>query len=71
MTDPYDDVVDPVDRRVHRILARIADIARDEEVRERALELMVSMPPVDDWSAERLLALRQRILQWRNRAVVR
>jgi hypothetical protein len=52
-----DDVVHPVDRKVHRILAHLVDSSDDEMLRESARPLMLTMPPVREWPAERVAAL--------------
>ena len=56
-----DDVVDPLDRRVHAILARIAETTTDERHRELAQDLLLTLPPVQHWPAEAVrAALRRR-----------
>ena len=55
-----DDAVHPIDRKLQGILARIADNSRDPQVRHTALDLQLTVPPVDDWSDEQLRSLYER-----------
>lgn len=55
-----EDAVHPIDRKLHGILARIADATHDAEVRDTALDLQLTVPPVDDWSDEQLHSLYER-----------
>jgi hypothetical protein len=47
-----DDVVDPADRKLHGILVHIAETSSDENLRKCALDLILTLPPIKDWSAE-------------------
>ena len=54
------DVVHPIDRKIHNILAHIAHTTSDPALRHRALDLQLTMPPVQDWSAQQHRALAKR-----------
>ncbi|CQD22854.1 hypothetical protein BN1232_05761 [Mycobacterium lentiflavum] len=45
-----DDCVDPVDRKLQRLLAEIGTAAVDDPVRISAMNLAVTMPPARAWS---------------------
>ncbi|WP_156765265.1 hypothetical protein [Mycobacterium sp. 1245852.3] len=54
-----DDVVDPADAALDRMLGLMADNTEDEERRERILDLMLTLPPIIEWPQEA-------IEMWRN-----
>ncbi|MCH9728202.1 MAG: hypothetical protein K0U84_00700 [Actinomycetia bacterium] len=54
------DVVHPIDRKMHEILALIAETTRDPCLRATAIDLQLTLPPIHDWSAAQLRALRER-----------
>lgn len=47
-----DDVVDPVDAALNRMLGHMADSTEDEGRRERILGLMLTLPPIAEWPPE-------------------
>ena len=51
------DVVDPADRRVHDILARIIETTTDDAQRETARELLLTLPPMREWPEDTLRAM--------------
>jgi len=48
------DVVDPADAALHQLLAQMAEHTEDERLRERILDLMLTLPPVSQWPPEML-----------------
>ena len=61
MRDP-EDVVDPIDRKVHDILVHIMETTTDEGRRQRARDLRFTLPPVKDWPDETLRAAYERFM---------
>jgi hypothetical protein len=43
------DVVDPADAALNELLAHMADYTHDEEIRQRILDLMLTVPPIAEW----------------------
>jgi hypothetical protein len=54
---PPDDVVDPVDRKMHAILMHAAETLEDPEQRQLALDLAMVGPSVDDLNVDELWQL--------------
>lgn len=54
------DEVHPIDRKIHKILAHIAHTTSDPALRHTALDLQLSLPPLQDWSAHQHRALAKR-----------
>jgi hypothetical protein len=55
MRDP-DDLVRPVDRKLHDILAHIADTTDDDNQRQQALDLVLTLALVKDRSEDEMRA---------------
>jgi hypothetical protein len=55
-----DDVVEPVDRRIHDILVHIAETSSDDSQRALARDLMLTLPPVKHWPEHTVGALYER-----------
>ena len=55
-----EDCVHPIDRRLHEILAYIAETTRDPRLRRVALDLQLTLPSVVGWSDKQLLAVYER-----------
>jgi hypothetical protein len=49
-----DDVVDPADAELHKLMGQLADNAHDERRRDRIIGLMLTLPPSREWSPEAL-----------------
>ncbi|WP_142278418.1 hypothetical protein [Mycobacterium europaeum] len=54
------DEVHPIDRKIHKILADIAHSTSDPALRHTALDLQLTLPSVQDWSAHQHGALAKR-----------
>ena len=53
------DVVEPVDRKIHDILVHIIETTTDVSQRGIARELLVTLPPLRQWSEDSLRAMHQ------------
>ena len=51
------DVVEPVDRKIHGILVHIIETTTDVAQREIARDLLVTLPPLREWSDDSLRAM--------------
>ena len=51
------DVVEPVDRKIHDILVHIMETTTDLSHREIARDLLVTLPPLREWSEDSLRAM--------------
>lgn len=54
------DEVHPIDRKIHKILADIAATTSDPALRRIAVDLQLTLPPLQDWSAQQHRALAMR-----------
>lgn len=53
------DVVEPVDRKIHNILVHIIETTTDVSQREITRGLLVTLPPLREWSEDSLRAMRE------------
>ena len=53
------DVVEPVDRKIHDILVHIMETTTDVSQREIACDLLVTLPPLREWSEDSLRAMHE------------
>lgn len=52
------DAVHPADAAINELLGQIADRTRQPERRERIIDLMLTLPAIDEWPPEALDQLR-------------
>jgi hypothetical protein len=54
-----EDVVEPVDRKIHDLLVHIIETTTDVSQREIARDLLVTLPPLREWSEDSLRAMHE------------
>ena len=54
-----EDVVEPVDRKIHDLLVHIIETTTDVSQREIARDLLVTLPPLREWSEVSLRAMHE------------